>query len=47
MKDVIIQLLVVDPINDYLGALTLKYSKEILKRNREILEENKCYLKDG
>ena len=30
------------PINDYLGALTLKYSKEILKRNREILEENKC-----
>ena len=34
------------PINDYLGALTLKYSKEILKRNREILEENKCYLKE-
>ena len=27
------------PINDYLGALTLKYSKEILTRNREILEE--------
>ena len=34
------------PINDYLGALTLKYSKEILSRNREILEENKCYLKE-
>ena len=33
------------PINDYLGALTLKYSKEILTRNREILEENKNYLK--
>ena len=33
------------PINDYLGALTLKYSKEILSRNREILEENKNYLR--
>ena len=30
---------------DYLGALVLKHSQEILLRNKEILEENKNYLK--